>query len=420
MRTRSRNTILESATHVATNSNWVLNRCNSSTASGTYAVPAQGLVIISAVSESISDELGKGKCNPCDHKRAFYAYKNPGVDVLGSDGMYYHGGLSDPFWINQYRLGNIVHPTRRDWDATSGSPPGWSIDESHINEVSLKNDVEEKAAQLKADVLLNLVEANQIWPSISSLASSLPNMARDWSKIRKLVKTASGSYLAWKFGVSPILSDMMNIQRFVPQIGRDFKRHVTAQSSRFSSQATPIWSYGYEDSLIGSIGPMGQDRRISQGIPLKSPSIRYVLVVKPKVQYGSSLFKTIDYFTSRFASSPASLLWEKIPFSFVVDWFVDLRGVLKAVDNSVGFSPYEIVSFSRSSSYSVRTEYFHKQLHSCDGSTITDGLCLETEFSRYTRSRITSGSLPTYAPRFGKNQAAISAALISQMLAKTR
>lgn len=421
MRTRTKNTIHESSTHAATNSNWVLTRCDSSTASGTYAVPAQGLVIISETSESMTDSLGRSHMNPCDHKKVFYTYSNPGVDVLGSDGLYVHSGLSDSFWIAQYRGGTFgISSGLRDWDYVTGHPPGWWLDMSSINETTLKNEVVEKSKQLKADVLLNLVEANQVWPAIRSLTMSLPAMAYHWKRLRKVIRTASGSYLAWKFGVSPILSDMMSIHRYLPQMGRDMKRHEDGEKSRFSTIAVPTMTYTPIDGLVGTIGPAGADYKRSQGYATKPPVIRYVLVIKPKVQYGLQLFKSLDAFASRFATSPASLAWELVPFSFVVDWFVDLRGVLGAIDRTLGFSPYEVYSFSRSLSYSTKTDYFHKQLHSCNGSVITDGKCLETEFNRYIRTGASAELMPSWSPRFGKNQAGISAALIAQKLSQLR
>jgi hypothetical protein len=307
------------------------------------------------------------------------------------------------------------------WSLTNYDMPyGWSMSPlTSSDEIRLKEDVFEKANQLKADVLLNLIEANQIWPSIRSLAFGLPEMARNWRSVRKVIKTASGSFLAWKFGVSPILQDMMAINRYLPRMREDVKRHVKGQSSRFSSFGVPIVAFVPED-VKGYYGATEVDRRYSQGICKNTPVVRYVLVVKPNDTYTSDFFKMADAFMSRFATSPASLAWEKIPFSFVVDWFVDLRGVLRSLDKVVGFSPYKVVSCTRSFSYHLESSKFWRTASPCSGSTLFDVNVGTAEYQHYERSLVSAeGSLPAWKPRFGKSQAGISAALILQQLAKT-
>jgi hypothetical protein len=149
------------------------------------------------------------------------------------------------------------------------------------------------------------------------------------------------------------------------------------------------------------------------------PTIRYVLVVKPNVKYLTPAMSAVDGFLSRFATSPASLAWEKIPFSFMVDWFVDLRGVLRKIDEAVGFTPYEIVSFTRSFSYHLESSWQAKIYSPCNGSVIQLFPKGTIEFKHYDRSMASGDSKVVWKPRFGKSQAAITAALIAQMLNNT-
>jgi hypothetical protein len=270
------------------------------------------------------------------------------------------------------------------------------------------NNVLEYARQLKADVLLNVVEANQIWPSIKSLATSLPNMARNWRDLRNVLKSASGGYLAYKFGVSPILSDLMNVHRYLPRMREDVVRHQKQQARRFSVTAELPCTYTAPMPNMGFKGDV-----------VTPPVLRFVLVVKPKTKYHTELFARIDHFVSRFATSPASLAWELVPFSFVVDWFVDLRGVLNAVDNVVGSSPYEIVSFTRSFSYHLESSFQLQNFSACDGTSViqTWPRCT-SEMKHYERSLVSNNHSISWIPQFGKSQAAISAALISQKLSQ--
>jgi hypothetical protein len=298
-----------------------------------------------------------------------------------------------------------------------GSVPGsWTFGNLGISEGSLKNDVMELARSVKADFLLNLIEANQIWPSIKSLAGSLPNMANNWYEIRKNIRRWSGGYLAWKFGIGPILQDFMNIHRYWPKIKQDLdnaKKEKARRYSRVAELSASCVSLSYVNGLMGN-----SMTRFDAEV-LKAPTVRYVIVVKPNTKYLTSAFAAADLFMSRFATSPASLAWEKIPFSFVVDWFVDLRGALRKIDEAIGFSPYQIVAFTRSFSYHLANAWQGVYKSPCDGSVIQTVPVGSIEFKHYDRSNVSADtSSIMLRPRFGKNQAAISAALITQQLTK--
>jgi hypothetical protein len=159
---------------------------------------------------------------------------------------------------------------------------------------------------------------------------------------------------------------------------------------------------------------------MTQGSIVQQPEVRYVLVVKPNVTpFMTSFFTKADLFMSRFATSPARLAWEKIPFSFVVDWFVDLKGSLDALDKVVKAEPYQVISFTRSFTYKLATDIFYTRRSPCDGSIFFDRSLGSGEFSHYERIPVTAQqSLLRWSPHFGKNQAAISAALIAQQLAR--
>jgi hypothetical protein len=121
----------------------------------------------------------------------------------------------------------------------------------------------------------------------------------------------------------------------------------------------------------------------------------------------------------RFATSPASLAWELVPFSFVLDWFVDLRGTLQALDKLVGFSPYKVSSFTRSYSYELQSDYYLETYSPCNGSLLQRLRQCSASYRHYERSAgVSNSALPSWNPRFGKNQAGISAALIAQQLSK--
>jgi hypothetical protein len=247
----------------------------------------------------------------------------------------------------------------------------------------------------------------------------MPILGKEWKSIRKVIRRASGGYLAWKFGVSPILSDIMAVHRFIPKARHAIERHAAQAPLRYS-KAIPLVLGLQSSPYAGGYNPINGVNSYAwdwTGGPLDKPSeIRYVLVVRPNTKYHTQFFNTADAFMSRFATSPASLAWEKVPFSFVIDWFVDLRATLGALDRVVGFSPYQIVAFTRSKQYHLTTHATLRGFSCCNGGTIFS-VSSDHEYQHYERSIVSAqGFLPEWKPRVGKNQAAISVALISQML----
>jgi hypothetical protein len=424
MRTRYRNytTRLQPAHALFSYTGSVLG-CNGTTYPSAPAnYPAEPDTPMEGVIERMHDGLGFGLSHGVKHRKMTYSIldnrPNPtGKIYIGApvNGVTTYTPLSTMTWEAGYyarQAESVLHP----WDLSvtmMGLPPGWSLVNPSYNEQVIINDLFDRANQLKADVLLNMCEANQMWPSIKSLATSLPNMARNWRNLRKVISTASGSYLAWKFGVSPVISDLSSIAKYSPNMGRDYERYANQAPLRISRVIPMNATFG----IAPVIGSAGNSKTSYQGYPVDKCEVRYVLVVKPTAKFGTDFFKKLDHLMSRFTTSPASLAWELIPFSFVADWFVDIRGPLRELDNLVRTPPYEVLSLTRSVRYHLAADCFIDWNSPCNGAPLWNGRVSHREYKHYERTPLSHQVLyPEWKGRFGKNQAAISAALISQKL----
>jgi hypothetical protein len=373
-------------------------------------------------SERITDSLGKGSSHACTH-RLLVADINDGefttkyASTVGGQNCVYSSNYTNSWYDNSNKP---IYGSYGGWDVNSNSSLPWGyVYGTSPDELLMQNALIQRARGLKADVMLDLIEGNQIWPSIKSITAALPVMAARWYQLRKVIKTASGAFLAWKFGVSPLLSDMMAIHRYMPKITEDVIRHAKGDKQRFSILADrPMTAYDGA-YFTGSQNGFVVSRFTGKGRVVKSPLIRYVLVVKPSQKYHTAFVSKADLFMRRFATSPASLAWELVPFSFVLDWFVDLRGTLQALDKLVGSSPYKVSSFTRSYSYELQSDYYLETYSPCDGGLLQRLRQCSASYRHYERSAgVSSSALPSWNPRFGKNQAGISAALIAQQLSK--
>jgi hypothetical protein len=334
-------------------------------------------------------------------------------------------GVQHQYWMQTYsnnarKLNRMAMPPSV---GGTSAPSNWSVSIPVVSDSIVYANLKSKASELKADVLLNVLEANQIWPSLRTLATSLPNMAQNWRKLtrRRLISTASANFLSWKFGIAPIIGDLTNIVKFAPDIKRQFDVFQRNGNKTYSQMimGTASYSRGPENQVANGKNYL---EHTFQGIPLMTPTVRYVLVVKPNVpRYLSDSISRLDFLMRRFTTSPAQLAWERIPFSFVADWFVDIRNVLGKIDDSIGVSPFEVVSFTKSTKWHLRTEQFSTLRTVCATQQTLDNIRLcSVEDKHYERSVLSPGFMPEWKPRYGKSQAGITAALIGQQLSRLR
>jgi hypothetical protein len=135
-------------------------------------------------------------------------------------------------------------------------------------------------------------------------------------------------------------------------------------------------------------------------------------------EYKTGGLQEIDYLLSRFvATGPVSLAWEKVKFSFVVDWFVGLSGVIDKMDNA-------LTGGSKKLKYAWVSEGHHtlvaaiKQTFEETTYPVLDNQQIALyDIRKYHRSPAVVDYTPTLSGRFGKKQASLSVALIHQMAA---
>lgn len=421
MRTRQRTIVNTPITRNALNATYSNVNCTGNVVAGSGPIGAINTYAYQK-DERMEDTTGPGAHGVWHRSREIFVNTNYPADFShagGAQGQGYtvYGGqgiVNAAVYRSQL---DLVSTFQLPSAITSGdhNPAGWTIGPiPSSTETVLIENCFEKARQLKADLLLNAVEGHQLWPAVRSLATAIPEMAYQWGRLRKVVATASGAFLAWKFGIAPVISDIESVQKYLPKMRDDIERAVKGDKQRFSSFATVSLKH-----VMADINNASNYIDYKGGI-LKNGVVRYVLVVKPKSsQYYTDFFKKTDAVLNRFATSPAQLAWELVPWSFVVDWFIDLRGALRALDGLLGDSPFEVIAFTRSFGYHVETNVSYRVKNSCTGAFITDETCGNVRFKHYERSPVSSSATwPTWKPRFGKNQAGISAALIAQQLSK--
>jgi hypothetical protein len=326
-----------------------------------------------------------------------------------------------PGEVSHYSLSNSANLPSWDPSAIGTIPSGWTFNVTAPNESVLLNDMYSQGTRPVADVLLNIVESNQALPSLQSIASYLPLLKQNWRSIRKVIKVSSSSYLAWKFGIGPLISDLRSIAKFGPDMKKRFDIYASDKKIRVARSIPCTMTFSKSDFVAQVKNGQNVIKDSYQGLLTGSPTLRYVMVLEPSQRYKTPVFQKLDFLLKRFTTSPAELAWELIPYSFVLDWMFDVRSALHEVDRVLGFNPYNVVSISKSVSYAVTTQMFIRGTTSCSSPVVLfDKLLAEEEIKSYERTPLSRpGIIPSLNGRFGKNQAALSAALIAQNIFKS-
>jgi hypothetical protein len=283
--------------------------------------------------------------------------------------------------------------------------------------------------------LVNIVEAKDLNPHIMSTEQKLRRLSNETmftdprkgkrrnakllakGLLRNVIGESSSKFLYYSFGLVPLLSDFDKMRKAASTLRRDIQKASdragkvevlrSFQTAKVTHPQTGIWSTptsGVPRKVQFSIGQEQLSKRVCVIRGIRRP------------RFDSSKLQQLDYLLRRFVTNgPASFIWEKIPFSFVVDWFIDLRSAIDTLDNILTGDFKSIVDASYSELLDVQVSEHHS-----DGAmnlTVVglDGAELAWRHIRkYHREPVHYDPKITLNPRFGKSQAAISAALLAQ------
>lgn len=132
------------------------------------------------------------------------------------------------------------------------------------------------------------------------------------STARKRLKGAGNSWLEWHFGWSPIIGDIYSsidvLQKGVPP--SKIKASASCkQLSGWTQTGAPSWRYTYDEDFTWTIGAE-------------------ISVSNPNLWLANQLGLV----------NPAVVLWDVVPFSFVLNWFVTVEEFLNGFTDFWGLS----------------------------------------------------------------------------------
>jgi len=374
-------------------------------------------VVLSRTTESISDSSGARRSNLCHHTICKETRNSPSeieYEIRADDSVPTDG---DQRW-KLSGAGAFWYETNWVYNWGTITPENISIIYPEPLSSSVRRAMHQFHNLNEVNTLLNVVESPDFISGLRSIVSRQDKLGR-----RRLQKGAlSGSYLYWAFGIAPLIGDMKKVRKAMKTIKADMDRRLRAMNGDHVVHYKVMGSFDSFNPAPVGLGPDTNNSGSwwhSSFIATKPPSRIVTCRGTWAAKYNTKLFQTLDYFMSRFFSAgPVSYGWERLPFSFVADWFVDLSNVLDNLDQLFTGSNSTIKDIVWSESYKALCPmYKHKRRCFLDG---LDGQQVGiNELTYYHREPLMVPPLSVgLSGRFGKKQGSIAAALLHQIVAK--
>lgn len=256
---------------------------------------------------------------------------------------------------------------------------------------------------------------------------SLPNFMYELREMKGMIpsidrsslsKTASNNFLAFEFGVKPFVADIKAIINMSDSVAKRIQHLLKQQgkTSRLSFNRTTVFDTPY--TMIKSLyipnnsTPSGNDvyfRRLN---------------AKSEFHCGASLFQDLKDLEDSMAtmkalaasggfSHPARVIWNAIPYSFVVDWFFHVGKLLDSLIVQPFGGTYKVSDVG----YSIKTEavYYATQVFTESGySSSIEDLGTVKARSYIRRPGFPATSLFLTNGELTPMQLALSAAMLNQ------
>lgn len=237
----------------------------------------------------------------------------------------------------------------------------------------------------EVDLGVALAEARKtaelLGKNTTSLANSLDKfMSRNASKLGKMLswKKIPGRYLEWCYGVTPLLNDIDGSAKALSEmveLGYDLS--YTTRGSAHDEWIVTEKSAQYDTGV-----PLYYECSIKES--------RYISCVNVMPD------NLLPVFSSLGLTNPATVVWELVPYSFVLDWVVPIGGWLEVLDAGA-FSSFREGSFSsiqriEGTNYEVGTLGSPWVVSECSGQFVVRG-------GRFDRSVLYANPAPPIFPR---------------------
>lgn len=260
------------------------------------------------------------------------------------------------------------------------------------------------------DLSIDAFQARQTGKMVKS-AVTLLNMVRKFQVSRVLKERlspsqASAIWLEYQYGWKPLVNTIWDVSSMV-------MKKATSSSSN-SMQRIKVRSAEVQNGAFTTTSGTGGWQKYFYNFSLSERGEMAVTFVLK-----NSLIEQLSRFTSL---NPASIAWETLPYSFVVDWVYNVSGYLRSAETAMAFgSSFHSGYYSQGSKTQVLSSgggnYSTNSNITTEGGTQQEYL---TQFNRYVLSSYPFPRPPQFSAKLGIERLASAASLAMEHFKRSR
>lgn len=287
--------------------------------------------------------------------------------------------------------------------APSESRPAWLYNSAleRLYE-QLRGSLDLSIALGEAGTTARMIQSYTRW---DRFVASLPRVRRKEDLYFFFPKLIGNSYLQWTYGWKPLISDVYN--------ALDEAVHVTLSKLYVKASATEKYDNTFARAFPFDDNPIGRyARKGGQTVRFKC------MFAVPDSRFSLERWTSLN---------PVTIAWELMPYSFVVDWFLDVGSALRSLESALLYRTYfrggyqtwlqwydTAVTFDRYRAVnSFGTWYTYKY---------TSGMIAYERYRRFQRFVLSVSPrprVPAFHVDLGWRRLLSSAALLGQRLGRT-
>lgn len=268
------------------------------------------------------------------------------------------------------RYGNVSHTRRKSkfcglltywchgplyWTVTNGKPWILDWDDSSIPELDLP--------QLNAEAYLEMKPSLNTGFSLSNFVAELVELKAMFSLFsthKTAIQNAASGHLNWSFGWKPFIDDINTISEKLVSFEKALARFKAQQGRQQVSHFRKSLDE-FEDSKVVSAGTgcdLGYNLDYIQDTSMQREyhaTMKYTYECAALNDEWGRIKAFRDHWGLQFGPS---FVWEAIPFSFVVDWFLGVGNYLHGIRTDSLDTKIEIQDFCYSVKTSTRIDHY--------------------------------------------------------------
>jgi len=238
-------------------------------------------------------------------------------------------------------------------------------------------------------------------------------MFRLWNRNKRFISNVGGGYLNYQFGWKLFVKDVLDIYEKLKTTEKRLNDYKSQQGKLLVRHFTVKLAEEEVENTNNSVSD--ENRKVSVRNKLFFCTMKYRYTVPALDRHSNEVVKYLAWMDSLGLKLTPGVIWEAIPFSFVVDWFINVGDYLNQLDSDNLDSVIEIVDFCYSIK-SVTTHSHYIGIYTGVPQNPRERLVLKWEEAEYTRRRVIpdTGELfgLKFNGRYGSKQILLSAALL--------